>query len=52
MLLKSSNADSNVAGYFGLSNYYSQVKRLLERGPVSFGKLRQMNIPFEILQQM
>jgi hypothetical protein len=52
LLLKNSNVDSHIAGYFGINNYYNQVKRALERGPISFGRLRQMNITYEIIQKM
>lgn len=51
-MLKTSNANSNVANYFGLSNYYIQIKRLLERGPAPLGRVRQTGIPYEVLEQM
>ena len=51
-MLKTSNANSNVVNYFGLSNYYIQVKRLLERGPAPLGRVRQTGIPYEVLEQM
>jgi hypothetical protein len=42
--------NNNVANYFGLASYYNEIKRLLERGSLTFGKLRQSNIPFEKIQ--